>query len=321
MRVTADLVLRPDLDPGELKREKGVVAQEIAEARDTPDDQVFELAQAAAFPDQTLGRPILGEAKTVRAADPQALSAFRSSLYAPDRLVVSAAGAVDEDDLLKLAEDCFGAAAAPGGAPVDDGAFRGGRASEARRLEQAHLVLMLPAPGARDPDYFTLRLFAEALGGGMASRLFQEAREKRGLAYAIDAFAETYADTGVLGVYAGSSARDAAELAEVCGRELRALAGQVREQELSRCKAQLKAHLFMGRESLPARAEQAAGQILVYDRLFSPEEIAREIDAVTPQDMARLGARLLEPQRTASAVLGTRPAMAAGSAFEAALFG
>jgi predicted Zn-dependent peptidase len=321
MRVTADLVLRPDLDPRELKREKGVVAQEIAEARDTPDDQVFELAQAAAFPAQTLGRPILGEARTVRAATPEALSAFRAGVYAPDRLVVSASGAVDEDELLRLTQDCFGGMGGQGPQPPSDGCFLGGRASEARRLEQAHIVLMLPAFGARDADYFTLRLFAEALGGGMASRLFQEAREKRGLAYAIDAYAETYADTGVVGVYAGAAAKDAAQLAEVCGRELRALTERIGDDELARCKAQLKAHMFMGRESLPARAEQAAGQILVYGRLFEPDDIAGEIDAVTPAHMARMGARLLEPKRTASAVLGSKSALGAGEAFEAALFG
>jgi predicted Zn-dependent peptidase len=321
MRISSDLVLRPDLDAKELKREKGVVAQEIAEARDTPDDQVFELAQAAAFPDQPLGRPILGETRTVRAADPAALSAFRAQAYAPDRLVISAAGAVDEDELMRLSEACFGEAAGQGPEPDASGRFVGGQACEARRLEQAHLVLMLPAPGSRDSDYFALRLFSEALGGGMASRLFQEAREKRGLAYAIDAYAESYSDIGVIGIYAGAAAKDATPLAEVCGREVRALASGIGEAELARCKAQLKAHMFMGRESLPARAEQAAGQVLLYERLFTPDEIAREIDAVSAEDMARLGARLLEPGRTAGAVLGPRAALSAGEAFQAALFG
>lgn len=321
MRITADLVLRPDLDPKELKREKGVVGQEIAEARDTPDDQVFELAQGAAFPDQPLGRPILGEVKTVRGADCQALAGFRAEVYAPDRLVVSAAGAVDEDELLRLTEACFGEAAGRGPELDASGEFVGGHATEARRLEQAHLVLMLPAPGARDRDYFALRLFSEALGGGMASRLFQEAREKRGLAYAIDAYAESYSDVGVIGIYAGAAAKDAAPLAEVCGQQVRALASAIDEAELARCKAQLKAHLFMGRESLPARAEQAAGQILLYDRLFTPAEIAGEIDAVGAEDMARIGARLLQPARTAGAVLGARSAMPAAEAFEQALFG
>jgi predicted Zn-dependent peptidase len=320
MKVTADLVLRPDIDPKELKREKGVILQEIAEARDTPDDQVFELAQAAAFQGQALGRPILGDVKTVRAAMPEALSAFRAALYAPDRLVVSAAGAVDEDELLSLAEACFGEAEGQGAPVAEPGRFVGGHVAEARRLEQAHLVLMLPAVGALDDDYFPLRLFVETLGGGMASRLFQEAREKRGLAYSIDAYADTYSDVGALGVYAGCAAKDAAALAEVCAREIRSLAARIEDHELARAKAQLKAHMFMARESLIARAEQAAGQILLYGRLFTAAEIAREIDAVTAADMARLGARLLAPRLSADAVLGSKAALAAGPAFEAALF-
>jgi predicted Zn-dependent peptidase len=182
-------------------------------------------------------------------------------------------------------------------------------------------VLMLPAPGAMDADYFSLRLFVEALGGGMASRLFQEAREKRGLAYAVDAYSDTYSDVGVLGVYAGCAAKDTAELAEVCAGEIRALCASIEDRELARAKAQLKAHVFMARESLTARAEQAAGQVLLYGRLFTPHEIAVEIDAVTAEDMARLGARLLAPGKSADAVLGPRSALKAGAAFQAALFG
>src|SRR6185437_13786217 len=112
-------------------------------------------------------------------------------------------------------------------------------------LEQAHLVLLLPASGAMDDDYFALRVFAEALGGCMSSRLFQEAREKRGLAYSIDAYAEAYSDTGVLGIYAGCQAKDAAELARVTAGEIAALGAKIEDAELARCKAQLKAHLFM----------------------------------------------------------------------------
>jgi predicted Zn-dependent peptidase len=320
MEICADLILRPTLDAGDLAKEKSVIAQEIAEAADTPDDLVFELAQAAAFPDQPWGRPILGENRTLKPADPAALADWRASLYAPDRLVVSAAGAVDEDELLALAERAFGAEPAITGAvqPLAP-AFAGGEAARSRRLEQAHLVLLLPAGGARDPDYFALRLFAEMLGGGMSSRLFQEARESRGLAYAIDAWSESYADGGLFGVYAGCAAGDAVELAQVSAGELLALAGQVGEAELARAKAQLKASLFMGREQPQARAEQSAGQALLFDRLFSPAELAEAIDAVGPADIARVGARLLQGGQVAGAVLGSKAALGAVAAFGEAL--
>ena len=315
----ADLVLRPTLDARELEREKQVVAQEIAEAADTPDDQVFELAQAAAFAGHPLGRPILGEVETVAAAESATLEAWRAGVYAPDRLVVSAAGAVDEDELLRLAEAGFGAAAGDPLPPPEPARFVGGLKPVARRLEQAHLVLLLPAPGARDQDYFALRLFAEALGGGMSSRLFQEAREKRGLAYSIDAWADAYSDTGLLGIYAGAAPGKAAELARVAAAQIIELAGRIGEAELDRAKAQLKGHMFMAREAPLVRAEQAAGQALLFGRLLPAAELAALIDAVTPADVARLGARLLAPGACVAAVLGPKPALAAAESFRSAL--
>ncbi|MGA0602205.1 M16 family metallopeptidase [Caulobacter sp. KR2-114] len=320
MAVTADLVQRPTLDEGDLVREKQVVGQEIAEAADTPDDQVFELAQTQAFAGQAIGRPILGTPEALAPATPAAIEAWRAALYAPDRLVVSAAGAVDEDELLRLAEAHFGAAASPAAAAADPASFTGGDAVEVRRLEQAHVVFMLPAPGLKDPDHFALRLFVEILGGGMSSRLFQEAREKLGLAYAIDAFSDIYDDAGVLGVYAGCAAKDAGRLAEVTGQQIRAMAAGVDPSELARAKAQLKAFVFMGRESLLTRAEQAASQLLSFDRLLSSAEIAERIDAVTIDDLVRVGVRALAPGRAATSVLGAKGASRAGGRLREALF-
>ena len=320
-QVLADLVLRPTLDAGDLAREKLVVGQEIAEAADTPDDIVFEMAQSAAFGEQPLGRSILGTDASIAPATPQTLAAWRAQLYAPDGLIVSASGAVDEDELLALAERDFGAAEGAGPAEPASAEFRGGAVVESKRLEQANLVFLLPTVGVRHEAYFALRLFAEILGGGMASRLFQEAREKRGLAYAVDAYAETYADTGVLGVFAGCAASDAAELARVAAGEIQGVAGQVGEAELARAKAQLKAGLFMARESPLARAEQAAGQVLLFGRMLSPAEIAHDIDAVQPADLERIGAGMLAGERVAVSVLGPKPALKAAEAFPRALFG
>ena len=321
--VLGDLVQRPTLDEGDLAREKQVVGQEIAEAADTPDDLVFELAQAAAFEGQPLGRPILGTPQSIGTTTPERLNAWRAALYGPETLVVSAAGAVDEDELLRLAERDFGQAMVDGEAidGVEPAAFTGGSRPLARRLEQANLVLLLPAVGVHDGAYFAVRLLAEILGGGMASRLFQEAREKRGLAYAIDAYSETYADTGTLGVFAGCAANDAAELARVAAGEILGMLEPAPEAELARAKAQLKGAMFMGRESALARAEQAAGQVLLFGRTLDPAEVAAEVDAVTPGDLVALTERILAPRRCAVAVLGPRPALKAAPAFEAALFG
>ena len=243
-------------------------------------------------------------------------------MYSPNRLVISASGAVDEDDLLRLAETEFGGAesGAPASEP-DPATFIGGAARERRRLEQAHLVFLLPAPSVTDPSHWALRLFAEMLGGGMSSRLFQEARERLGLAYAIDAYGESYADTGVLGVYAGCEAENAGKLAEVAAREIRSFGQTVTAAELARAKAQLKASLFMGRESLAARAEQLAGQHLAFGRLLGPEELAALIDAVSPEDIATVAGAMLSLRRSVVSVLGPKAALDAPSRFSDALFG
>lgn len=320
--VLADLVLAPKIDRQDLAREKQVVGQEIAEAADTPDDLVFEMAQAAAYGDQPLGRSILGTVESIAAADPQTLEDWRARLYDPATLVISAAGAVDEAELLDLAARHFGHATAPSvtaEAPV--ARFTGGEAVEAKRLEQANLVFLLPTVGVGHPDYFALRLFAEILGGGMASRLFQQAREKRGLAYAVDAYSETYADQGVLGVFAGCAAKDAVELAKVAAGEIANLGASVTAAELARAKAQIKGAMFMMRESPLARAEQTAAQLLLFDRPLPPGEIAAGIEAVTLQDLARLGRDLCASRRAAVSVLGPRQAAGAAEAFAATLFG
>jgi len=296
--VLADLILRPLMNPADLVREKQVVGQEIAEAIDTPDDQVFEMAQAAAYEGQPLGRSILGTDQSIAPATPESLQAWRARLYAPDKLIFAASGAVDEDEVLSLAERDFGGIDPVEDTPFYPAEFTGGARAESKTLEQANLVFMLPTVGVSDPDYFALRLFAEILGGGMSSRLFQEAREKLGLAYAVDAFAETYADQGVLGVFAGCAAKDAVRLAEVAAQEICNLAQDVSAAELSRAKAQLKAGLFMARESPLARAEQAAGQALLFGRLLTTAEIAEDVDCVTRRDLQRVGAGLVPPARS-----------------------
>lgn len=314
--VLADLIQRPTMDAADLRREKQVVGQEIAEALDTPDDLVFELAQEAAFEGQPLGRSILGTTKSIGASTPETLDAWRQALYAPETLIVSAAGAVDEDELLRLAERDFGAAAGAVHAEAEPATFTGGVRAVSKKLEQANLVLLLPAVGVLHPDYFALRLLAEILGGGMASRLFQEAREKRGLAYAIDAYSETYADVGALGVFAGCAAEDASELAEVTVQEIRALTEPVGQAELARAKAQLKGSMFMGRESALARAEQAAGQVLLFGETLDPNRVAAEVDLVTAEQLASLTRTILEAKTASVAVLGPKAALRSADVFQ-----
>ena len=320
--VLADLVQRPTMDAADLSREKQVVGQEIAEAADAPDDLVFEMAQEVAFEGQPLGRPILGTPLSIGPATPETLNAWRTTLYGPESLVISAAGAVDEDQLLALAERDFGdLTAQPAQGLAAPARFVGGVRATAKPLEQVNLVLLLPAVGVRDPDYLALRLLAEILGGGMASRLFQEAREVRGLAYAIDAYSETYAEVGALGVFAGCAAKDAVELVKVVAGEVTGMLTPVGTAELARAKAQLKGSMFMARESALARSEQAASQVLVFGELLDPLAMAQGIDAVTADDLVRLTGRILASGQAATSILGPKAALKAAPAFAQALYG
>jgi predicted Zn-dependent peptidase len=321
MQVVSDLVFRPTLDPAEIEREKDVVAQEIAEAFDTPDDHVFEMAQTRAFEGQPLGRPILGSVASLAPVTRAAIADWRARLYSPDRMVVAVSGTVDEAELLALAERGFGgepptAAEAPA-APC----FVGGHAALTRRIEQANIVFQLPAPSARDADYAAARLMTEILGGGMASRLFQSAREERGLAYAIDAYHEPYEDIGVLGIYAGAAADRAEELARVCAAELRALAeAGPTAAELSRAKAVLNAGLWMSDESPASRAGRLAAQTLIFGAPIPSETMAARTLAQTAETVRDAARRCLGEGKTATAVLGPKAAAGAGRVFGEALF-
>lgn len=316
MQVVSDLVFRPVLSDVEIAREKDVVAQEIAEAFDTPDDHVFEMAGEQAFTGQPLGRPILGSVPSIGRADRAGVDAWRRALYAPDRMVVAVSGAVDEARLVDLAEQWFGSAPRVDAAPPVAASFTGGNATLNRRIEQANLVFETSGLSVHDPDTPALRLFVEILGGGMASRLFQTAREDRGLAYAVDAWFEGYDDVGVVGIYAGAAPERAEELARVAAEQMRALAMDgPTPQELDRAKAVLAAGLWMADESPASRAGRIAAQTLIFGAPVASDILVRRMEAVTADDMRRLGARLLAPGLSATAVLGPRAAAKAGTVF------
>lgn len=316
VEIVSDLLFRPAMTEEELEREKIVVGHEIAEAFDTPDDHVFELAQARTFADQALGRPILGATESLAPADPSSLHAWRRAIYAPERLVVAAAGAVDESALLAAAERWFGAE--PKGSEdleAEPARFVGGADFVNRSIEQANLVFHFPSSGALDEDWYAARIGAELLGGGMASRLFQEAREKRGLAYSIDAWLESFDDTGLVGVFAGSAPDKAEALATLTAAEILKLAEGVDPRELGRAKAQAEAAIFMAEESPPGRAERAAAQTLLYGRPLDTQEVRRGVEAVSRDAVTAALRRGLDTGRATAAVLGPRGAQKAADAF------
>jgi predicted Zn-dependent peptidase len=302
--VLSDILTAPAFDPGEIAREKNVIVQEIGAVEDAPDDLVFEFLQATAYPDQPVGRSILGTRSTVRALDGKRLKSYLARHYRAPKTVIAAAGGVDHLAVVEEAERRFGAFAGPASAAPPPAKFHGGVRVEPRDLEQVHIALALEGLPQRHPALYSLQVFANALGGGMSSRLFQEVRELRGLCYAIYAFHAAYVDTGMFGLYAGTDVADAAELMRVVVGEISAAAESLTEAEVARVKAQMKAGLLMALESSSARAEQLARHIHIYGRPMPLEEIVSQIDAVTVDSARAAGRELIARGRPAVAALG-----------------
>ena len=289
-----DILQHSTFDESELARERTVVLQEIGQVHDTPDDLVFDLFQETAFPGQAIGRSILGPPEIVGGMPRQALVDYMGRHYGGPRMVLAAAGKVDHDQLVRLAEEHLAELPAPGAALAPEAArYEGGELRQARDLEQAHVILGLPAFSYHDEDFYALQVLSTALGGGMSSRLFQEIRENRGLAYSVVSFASNYADTGFLGVYAGTGENETAELVPVICDQLHELVGQPSEDELQRARAQLKASLMMGLESSFAQSEELARQLLIFGRRIPEDEVIEKIDAVDAAAIRRVGERVL----------------------------
>ena len=307
--VVSDIVLNPVFDPSEIEIERGVILQEIGQALDTPDDIIFDWLQEAAFPDQPMGRTILGPAERVREFSREDLSRFVTEHYRPERMILAAAGAVDHDEIMKLAEGIFGALARGGAEQVEPAGFIGGERRELKHLEQVHFTLGLEGPSYSDEAIYTAQTWAGALGGGMSSRLFQEVREKRGLCYSIYAQAGAYSDTGMITIYAGTSGEQIADLAEITVDELKRAAEDMTVEEIDRARAQMKAGLLMGLEGASARAERLARQVAIWGRVVPLEETVAKIDAVDLVRVRDFATGLVSGAGTALALYG--PAEAA----------
>lgn len=313
----ADILFEPHWSPEDLEKEKGVVAQERGEAYDVPDDRVFELHQAALYPGQPLGRPILGQDETVANVSVETLRAFHDAHMAPDRLVVSIAGAFERDAFLEIVEKRFGALTAKPAQECAPARAHPGRVSETRKLEQAHLVMSWPSPAASSDGLFAARLLAEIFGGGMSSRLFQEVREARGLVYAIDAHVDALEDDGRLSVYAGCSPKHAREVAALVREQLGILADNGPTlPELYRAKTVARSQMLMGLEMPSARAEARVSQVFLRGRLVSFEEIRAKVEAVTAEHIQALAHLALEGPDCVAAI-GPAAGHGALAAFEA----
>ncbi len=311
--VIADILLNPVFDPAEIEVERGVILQEIGQTNDTPDDIVFDWLQEVAYPDQALGRTILGPSERVSAFQRDDLNGFVGEHYGPNQMILSAAGAIDHEAIIKQAETLFGhlsAVTRPTNL-IQPAAFGGGERREIKDLEQVHFALALEGPNYRDPAIYTAQIYASAMGGGMSSRLFQEVREKQGLCYTVFAQAGAYEDTGLTTIYAGTSAEQIDQLAKITIDEMKRAADDMTAAEVARARAQMKAGLLMGLESPSNRAERLARLLSIWDRIPTLEETIAHIDDVTTGDVKAYAGQIAGNAGTAMALYG--PAQAAPS--------
>ncbi|MEM9211040.1 MAG: pitrilysin family protein [Pseudomonadota bacterium] len=302
--VISDIVLNSVFDPKEIEVERGVILQEIGQTLDTPDDIVFDWLQEVSFPDQALGRSILGSAENVRNFDRGHLTRFVAERYSPKNMILSAAGAVDHDEIVAFAEKTFGTLPAARITSVEPAAFAPGGLRNVKDLEQAHVTLAFEAPNSKAAALYPAQIFSIALGGGMSSRLFQEVRERKGLCYTIFAQMGAFADTGLLTIYAGTSGDDTRALSELCIDEVKRAADEMAMSEVNRARAQFKAGLLMGLESPSARCERLARMIAIWDYVPELPDIVERIDAVTLDDVKAFAEKMVSSGQMSSALYG-----------------
>lgn len=292
VEILGDIVQNSIFPPDELLREKDVVLQEIDQTEDAPDEVLFELAQNIAFPNQGLGRPILGTKQSVAGLRKQDLDAFVQTHYVGKNMVFAAAGQLDAEALKDHVTQVFGALPVGTTSVPQAAVYKDGTASVKKPLEQTHIYYGLPGVSITHPDFYALQLYATILGGGMSSRLFQEIREKRGLVYGISAFSTSYRDTGLLNIYTSTSVESPQTIIQLIQDEMKKAEVSLREEELIAAKSQLKAGLMMSYESTLHWIGAMARQILHLNKFMEPKELLRAIDETSLTDLRRVASGL-----------------------------
>ncbi|WP_204844796.1 M16 family metallopeptidase [Paremcibacter congregatus] len=302
--VLADILQNSVFDPQELERERGVIIQEIGQSNDTPDDIVFDYLQEASYPDQPIGRPILGTTELVKGFRREELATYMADHYKAEQMVVAVSGNFDHAELIKHVEDQFSDLEHTRQIPKEGAAYHGGSYLRDRKLEQVNLLLGFNGISFDDPDFYTAQIMSMILGGGMSSRLFQEVRETRGLVYSIYSFMQSYLDGGSFAIHAGTGPEQVRELIPVVAEEMHKMSHHVGTEEVNRARAQMKAGLLMSLESTTNRMEQLGRQMMIFGKPISHEDIVEKIDQVDATAIMRFTDRLLNDNKLSLAAVG-----------------
>ena len=300
--IISDILQNSTFEPKELERERGVILQEIGMYLDDPAQMVGDYWQQTAFPDQPIGRLILGKKEIIQSIQREKIINFMENHYHPKKMVVSAAGKINHD---KFAEQIMNSMNSLPQGKIDNrikATYKGGEYREEKELEQIHLVLGFEGLNCHDDDYDALRVYSAIMGKGGSSRLFQEIREKRGLVYGIGAGSEFFSDTGTFQVIAGTGKNEIKELLPVLCEELINSPKNLKEQEIEKSKAQLKTSTLMSIESTMANAMTSAYELLHYEKLVDLDEKIEKINKVTKSSIETVANKLFTSTPTISSI-------------------
>lgn len=284
--VLSDIVLNANFPETELAKERDVVVQEIKQTIDTPDDIIFDYFQEKAFPEQAIGRTILGPEEKVLNYTAENLNHYREQHYGGENMVIAAVGNIEHKAFVEMVKKRFADFRKQTNFTKPEQKYIGGYITEERDIEQAHVLLGFNGFNYHDKRYYAATIFSSIFGGGSTSRLFQEIREKRGLAYTTYSFSNAHSGSGLFGIYAGTSQEELHRLLPVICDEIKKIREEkVTEKELQRAKVLLKAHMLMGLESSSSYTEVIARQLLIFNRVIPIAEMVERIESVTTEDI------------------------------------
>lgn len=304
--VLSDMFFHSLFDEKEIEKEKNVVIEEIKMYEDSPDELIHDVFSEHVWKEHSLGKPILGTEASINSLSREKIMNFLSEHYAPDNVVIAVAGKIKHEDIVAKLSAQFGTFKRGGRRVLEEPPT--GQTVEhyqKKETEQMHIILGVPGLGQDDEDIYAMHIFNNILGGGLASRLFQEIREQRGLAYSVYSYHSTYVDSGLFAIYAGTSPKNTQEVIECILQELKEMSEKgITADELARTKAQIKGGLYLGLESVSSRMSRLGKTELTYNRVLSPEEVIGKLEKVTLEDVLRVIRRLWQKDKISIMTLG-----------------